>query len=162
MKATNALPQSVAIYARVSGDRQAQEGTIESQIASLKEFAASLGHTVDGDHIFTDNGITGATLIRPALEALRDESAAGKISKMLVLSPDRLARKYSHQLILMEEFRRYHVEIVFANRQISATAEDQLLMQMQGVIAEFEREKIADRCRRGKIHKAKTGQLSVM
>jgi len=156
------MSQAVAIYARVSSDRQAKQGTIESQIAKLREFAKDNGHPVDDDHIFSDNGVSGGSLQRPALESLRDEAAFGRIGKVLVLAPDRLARKYSHQLILVEEFRRYNVEIVFTNRQITASAEDQLLAQMQGVIAEFEREKIAERCRRGKLYKAKTGHLNIL
>ena len=112
--------------------------------------------------IFTDNGVSGATLVRPALDSLRDKAVSGEIEIVLVLCPDRLARKYAHQLILIEEFQRLGVEIIFANKNISATPEDQLLLQIQGVISEYEREKIIERSRRGKLQKARRGVLSVL
>ncbi len=158
----NPLLRRSAIYARVSSEAQAQQGTIESQLAAVKEFALAHGLQVDPDLIFADNGVSGTTLARPRLDALRDQAAAGLIEQVLVLSPDRLARKYAHQMMLVEEFKKLGAEIVFANRQISASPEDQLLLQMQGVIAEYEREKIVERHRRGKLHKAQQGKVCVL
>jgi len=152
----------IAIYARVSSDQQAQHGTIESQLAAVQKFAAENGLKVDPDLIFADNGVSGSTLARPKLDALRDRAAAGEIDQVLVLAPDRLARKHSHQLMLVEEFKKLGVEISFANRPIAASPEDQLLLQMQGVIAEYEREKIVERHRRGKLHKAQAGKVCVL
>jgi site-specific DNA recombinase len=154
--------QVVALYARVSGDKQAQEGTIDSQIAELREYAHQHRLAIQPDLIFIDNGVSGATLIRPALEKLRDRAFAGDIDQILILSPDRLARKYAHQLLLVEEFQKLGVSILFVNRILSDSPEDQLLFQIQGVISEFEREKILERSRRGKLHKAKQGRVSVM
>ena len=156
------MHKHIALYARVSSDRQVEEGTIESQLASLHAYGDAHGYRVDTDLIFTDDGFSGATLARPALDALRDQAVSGTIDEILVLSPDRLARNHAHQLILIEEFKRLGVEMVFVNRPISQSPEDQLLLQMQGVIAEFEREKILERSRRGKLHKAKQGQASVL
>ena len=65
------------------------------------------------------------------------------------LAPDRLARRYAHQVLLMEEFRRAGAEVIFLNHAIGGTAEDDLLLQIQGVIAEYERSKILERSRRG-------------
>ena len=152
----------IAIYARVSSDQQAQQGTIESQLAAVQKFAAENGLKVDPDLIFADNGVSGSTLARPKLDALRDRAAAGEIDQVLVLAPDRLARKHSHQLMLVEEFKKLGVEISFVNRPIAASPEDQLLLQMQGVIAEYEREKIVERSRRGKLHKAQAGKVCVL
>jgi site-specific DNA recombinase len=90
----------IAIYARVSSDQQAQQGTIDSQLAAVEKFAAENGLKVDPDLIFADNGVSGSTLARPKLDALRDRAAAGEIDQVLVLAPDRLARKHSHQLML--------------------------------------------------------------
>lgn len=104
----------------------------------------------------------GNPLVRPGLDALRDQAVAGKIDKLIILNPDRLARKYAHQLVLIEEFQKLGVEILFVNRQISESPEDQLLLQMQGVISEYEREKIVERSRRGKLSKAKQGKVSVL
>lgn len=81
---------AMALYARVSSDKQAQEGTIESQIAQLRDHAKEHGHEVHEDLIFIDNGVSGASLIRPGLEQLRDRSFNGAIDKILVLCPDRL------------------------------------------------------------------------
>jgi site-specific DNA recombinase len=139
------LPPRTAIYARVSTEQQVQHGTIQSQLAAVQEFAASHAMKIDPDLIFADNGVSGTTLARPRLDALRDKAAAGEIDQILILNPDRLARKYAHQLMLVEEFKKLSVEITFVNRQIAASPEDQLLLQIQGVISEYEREKIVER-----------------
>ena len=152
----------IAIYARLSSEQQTQDATIESQIAAVKEFALAQGFHIDHDLVFADNGISGSTLARPKLDALRDKAAAGEIDTILVLNPDRLARKYAHQLMLVEEFQKLGVEIQFVNRKISASPEDQLLLQIQGVISEYEREKIVERHRRGKLHKARQGDVCVL
>ena len=120
------------------------------------------GFQINHDLIFADNGISGTTLARPALDALRDQAAAGEIDQVLVLNPDRLARKYAHQLMLVEEFHKLGVEILFVNRKISHSPEDQLLLQIQGVISEYEREKIVESHRRGKLHKARQGDVCVV
>jgi site-specific DNA recombinase len=146
----------------VSSDRQVEEGTIASQLASLHTYGEAHGYAIDADLIFIDEGFSGATLARPGLDALRDQAVAGALDHILVLSPDRLARNHAHQLVLIEECKRLGVEMVFVNRPIAQSPEDQLLLQMQGVIAEFEREKIIERSRRGKLHKAKHGHVHVL
>jgi len=156
------LQKNTTIYARVSSEQQAQHGTIESQLAAIEIFAAEKGLKIDPDLIFAENGFSGATLARPKLDALRDKAVAGEIDAILVLDPDRLARKQAHQVILIEEFKKLGVEISFVNRPIATSPEDQLLLQMQGVIAEYEREKIVERHRRGKLHKAQAGRVSVL
>src|SRR5438128_10364087 len=125
------MSQNIAIYARVSSEKQVQDGTIESQIAAVLEFAKVNCQPIDQDLIFIDNGVSGATFARPALDAMRDKANAGEIDKIIVLNPDRLARKYAHQLMLVEEFQKLGVEIVFVNRNISSSPEDQLLLQIQ-------------------------------
>ena len=142
------LSPRIAIYARVSSDQQAQHDTIASQLAAVQAFATAQGVRIDPDLIFADNGISGTTLARPKLDALRDKAAAAEIEQILILNPDRLARKYTHQLMLVEEFKKLGVTITFVNRQIATSPEDQLLLQMQGVIAEYEREKIVERQKR--------------
>ncbi len=156
------MTSKVAFYARVSTDRQAQEGTVNSQLENLREWSKNNGYAVDPDMIFIDDGVSGATLIRPALDELRDKAVSGQIDKVIVLCPDRLARKSAHQLILIEELKRLGVEVIFTNAKISDTPEGQLLLQIQGVISEYEREKIKERMRRGTIHKAKAGYVGVL
>src|SRR3954464_2566878 len=140
----------VALYARVSSDQQTQQGTIASQVAALEARILQDGLPLEPDHRFIDEGHSGATLIRPALERLRDAVAAGTVDRVYVHSPDRLARRYASQVLLVEEFRRAGAEVVFLNRPIGGSAEDDLLLQVRGVIAECEPAKILERSRRGK------------
>jgi site-specific DNA recombinase len=144
----------VALYARVSSEQQTKRGTIESQIAALRERIAADDAQLVDDMCFIDAGISGATLIRPQLERLRDRAALGLVDRLYILSPDRLARKYAHQALLMEEFSACGVQVVFLNHEIGATPEESLLLQMQGMISEYERAKITERNRRGKLHGA--------
>ncbi len=150
----------VAFYARVSTESQAHDNTIASQVSALRERIAADGGQLEPDHAYTDEGYSGSVLIRPALERLRDAVAAASIQQIYVLAPDRLARRYAHQALLMEEFHRAGAEVVFLNRPIGGTAEDDLLLQMQGVIAEYQRAKILERGRRGRRHAARSGLLS--
>lgn len=155
-------PIQVAMYARVSSEQQNEANTIQSQIAAIRARIAAQGLTLLAEQEFVDNGYSGATLIRPALERLRDVVAAGGIDQLYVLCPDRLARNYAHQVLLLEEFLRVGVEVVFLNREVGQTPEDQLLLQVQGMIAEYERAKILERSRRGKRHAAQVGSVSVL
>jgi site-specific DNA recombinase len=152
----------VAMYARVSSERQADEETIASQVAAIRERIATDGCTLDDEFCFVDDGVSGTTLIRPALEKLRDAAYLGTFQRLYVHSPDRLARKYAYQVVLVEELRRQGVELVFLNRAIGVSPEEDLLLQMQGMFAEYERAKILERSRRGKRHKAQRGDVSVL
>ena len=152
--------RQVAFYARVSTEQQARDNTIASQVAALRERIVADGHQIEPDHAFIDEGYSGSILLRPAMERLRDAVAAGQLERVYVLAPDRLARRYAHQVLVMEEFRRAGVEIEFLNRPISGTAEDDLLLQIQGVVAEYERARILERSRRGRRHAARSGLVS--
>jgi site-specific DNA recombinase len=151
----------VAFYARVSSDHQADQGTIASQLVALRQRIAADGGRVEPELEFCDDGYSGATLLRPALERLRDQAAQGTIDRLYVLAPDRLARKYALQCLLLEELQRAGLTVVFLNHAHGKSPEDDLLLQVQGVIAEYERAKISERGRRGKLHAAKSGQVSV-
>jgi len=151
-----------AIYARVSSEQQAGNGTIASQLAALEARVSADGLVLVPDHRFADDGYSGATLIRPALERLRDLAASGALDRVYVHSPDRLARRYAYQVLLVDEMRRAGVEIVFLNRQIGVSPEDDLLLQVQGMVAEYERAKILERSRRGKRHGARRGSVNVL
>src|SRR5207237_4990389 len=151
-----------AIYARVSSEQQRQENTIASQTASLIEFAQSHDLEVPKEWVFEDEGYSGATLERPGLEHVRDLTAEGQIQLVLAYSPDRLSRKYAYQILLIEEFARHGVETLFVKSPQGDSAEDQLLVQFQGMIAEYERAQILERSRRGKRHRARAGEVSVL
>jgi site-specific DNA recombinase len=156
------MNKPAAIYARVSSDRQKENHTIASQTAALLNHAATQGYAVPPEWVFQDEGYSGAILARPGLEALRDLAAEGQIGAALVYSPDRLSRKYAYQVLLAEEFSRCGVELIFLKSPAGATPEDQLVVQFQGMIAEYERAQIAERCRRGKRHRAQQGMVNVL
>jgi len=156
------MNKPAAIYARVSSDRQKENHTIASQTAALIEYAQTHEYSVPPEWIFQDEGYSGAVLVRPGLEALRDLAAEGQIAAALVHSPDRLSRKYAYQVLLSEELARCGVELIFLKSPAGATPEDQLLVQFQGMIAEYERAQIAERCRRGKRHMAQRGGVNVL
>src|SRR6516162_311433 len=151
-----------AIYARVSSEQQREEHTIASQTAALIEFAKSHELEVPEEWVFEDEGYSGATLERPGLERVRDLAAEGQIQAVLVYAPDRLSRKYAYQILLIEELARHGVETLFVKAPQGDSAEDQLLVQFQGMIAEYERAQILERSRRGKRHRALAGEVSVM
>ena len=142
---------SVALYARVSSQRQADEMTIQSQLAALRERIEQDGGKVTDELRFLDEGYTGGTLVRPGLERLRDTAWSGGIDELYVHSPDRLAHKYAWQVLLLEELAKHNVKVVFLNFDAEdKSAESELLLQMQGMIAEYERAKILERSRRGR------------
>jgi site-specific DNA recombinase len=153
---------AVAIYARVSSDQQTQAQTIASQVAALRDRVTADDCVLLPECEFMDEGYSGATLVRPGLERLRDLSASGGIERLYVHSPDRLARKYAYQVLLIDEFQRMGIEVVFLNRELSRSPEDELLLQVQGMVAEYERAKILERSRRGKRHAAHVGNVTVM
>ena len=156
------MNKPAAIYARVSSDRQKENHTIASQTAALIEYAQTHEYSVPPGWIFQDEGYSGAVLARPGLEALRDLAAEGQIAAALIYSPDRLSRKYAYQVLLSEELSRCGVELIFLKSPAGATPEDQLWVQFQGMIAEYERAQIAERCRRGKRHMAQQGGVNVL
>src|SRR5215469_12028609 len=153
---------AAAIYARVSSARQAKDETIGSQLAALREHAGKSRLDVPGEWVFADEGHSGATLVRPGLEALRDLAAQGCLDVVLVYSPDRLARKFAYQALLIEELARCGTRVEFVKGPRGDSPEDQLLVQFQGMFAEYEKAQLAERYRRGKAWRAKTGSVNVL
>src|SRR6478735_82068 len=139
MQCNSSEDQSVraAFYARVSSDQQAEAGTIGSQVAALEQRAAADGVPIEPSMRFVDEGHSGSTLIRPALEKLRDLASSGAIDRLYVFCPDRLSRKHAHQILLIEELQRCGVELVFLDHESRNTPEDRLLVHVQGVVAEY-------------------------
>jgi site-specific DNA recombinase len=153
---------SAATCARVSSARQKKDETIGSQTQALRDHAAQNQLDVPPEWVFEDEGHSGATLVRPGLEALRDLAAQGCLDMVLVYSPDRLARKFAYQALLLEEFARAGVRVEFVKGPRGDTPEDQLLIQFQGIFAEYEKAQLAERYRRGKAHRARTGSVNVL
>lgn len=147
----------VALYARVSTSSQEKADTIESQVELLQAYTQAQGYDVLPEHIFLDNGVSGSRLDRPELDRLRDCVQMGDVDAVVVLSPDRFARSYAHQWLLLEEFKKYHCQVMFVQTPFSDTPQGHLLLQVQGMIAEYEREQIRERTRRGRLAKARKG-----
>ena len=151
-----------AWYARVSSQKQADEATVESQVQNLFERMTRDEIKIPLERQFCDDGYSGSELLRPALEQLRDQVCYGLIDRIYIHSPDRLARNFAHQALLLEEFQRHECEVIFLNQEgLPQSEETNLLIQMQGMIAEYEREKILERTRRGRRFAAFSGKVSV-
>ena len=153
----------VAIYARVSGEQQAKEDTIASQLEALTLRIAGDALECDPELRFVDDGYSGTILVRPGLERLRDQAAAGAIDRLYVLDPDRLSRKYAYQVLILEELTRCGVEVVFlAQPHRPRPGAGTCCSKSRAMIAEYERAKIIERCRRGKQHAARRGSVNVL
>ena len=150
---------SLAIYVRVSTQRQAQTQTIEQQLERLQAHIRNQGWELAVDHVFRDDGYSGASLNRPGLDRLRDAVRAAEVDRVLITDPDRLARNYVHQMVLLEELERWGCQVLFLDRPMSQDPHDHLLLQIRGAVAEYERTLIAERMRRGRQMKLRAGSL---
>lgn len=149
----------VAIYVRVSTQHQAQTQTIEQQLEKLQIYAQQKGWGWEEHNIFRDEGYSGASLNRPGLDRLRDEVANAHFDRVVITNPDRLARKYLHQMMLIEELEQGGCQVEFVERPMSQDPNDQLLLQIRGAVSEYERSLITERMRRGRQHKFRSGNL---
>jgi DNA invertase Pin-like site-specific DNA recombinase len=152
----------IGVYARVSTTRQAEAQSTEQQLERLRAHVAA--HVAEGwdlreEHIFRDDGYSGARLRRPGLDRLRDVVAAAALDRVLLTAPDRLARNYVHQMLLLDELQRGGCQVEFLERPMSQDPHDQLLLQIRGAVAEYERTLIAERMRRGRLRKLQAGVL---
>jgi site-specific DNA recombinase len=149
----------IAIYARVSTQRQAQTQTIDQQLDRLRRLVAERGWQLPEDHLFRDDGYSGASLHRPGLDRLRDLAALARLDRILITDPDRLARNYVHQVLLLDELQRHGCRVEFTDRPLSDDPQDQLLLQIRGAVAEYERTLISERTRRGRLAKLQSGLM---
>ncbi len=149
----------VALYARVSTKRQEKQGTIASQIEALREYAKAHNYAIVEDYIGQDDGYSGSLMARPELDRLRDGAQAGAFDAVLVLSPDRLSRKYAYLVLILEEFERFGTQVIFLEQPPADDPHTALLVQIQGAVAEYERTKLAERYRRGKLYRARQGEI---
>jgi site-specific DNA recombinase len=150
----------VALYVRVSTTRQQQQQTIEQQLMRLHAHVASQPqwHLAEA-HIYRDDGYSGAKLNRPGLDRLRDRAALAAFERIVITAPDRLARNYVHQMLLVDEFTQRGCQVEFVERPMSDDPHDQLLLQIRSAVAEDERTLIAERMRRGRQAKLRGGQV---
>lgn len=153
----NAEAKLIAIYARVSTARQEEEETIKTQLSAVKEFADRQGYRVVQEYI--DDGWSGDILARPALDQMREDAKKKTWQAVLAYDPDRLARRYSYQELVMDELRERGSEILFVTTPSPKTGEERILHGVKGLFAEYERVKIAERFRLGKVRKAREGHI---
>jgi site-specific DNA recombinase len=149
----------IAAYVRVSGQRQVQAQTIEQQLERLRDHSERQGWSWREVEIFRDDGYSGASLKRPGLDRLRDQTARAAFDVVMITAPDRQARKYVHQVLLIEEVERTGCRVEFVERPMSEDPHDQLLLQIRGAVAEYERSLIAERMRRGRLQKFQAGAM---
>src|SRR5262249_36182997 len=149
----------IALYARVSTSRQAQAQTIEQQLERLRAHITNQAEAGDEPDVLRDAGYSGASLSRPGLDQLRDRAALAEFDRVVVTAPDRLARKYVHQVLLLEDRQGHGCSVEFLERPMSQDPHDQLLLQIRGAVAEDERTLICDRMRRGRLAPLRAGQL---
>ena len=149
-----------AIYARVSSEKQEQEQTVASQLDALYHAVAARGYVLTAELVFVDEGYSGARLDRPGLERLHDVAATGTVAAVLVYAPDRLARHYAYQVVIIEELTRAGCAVIFLNHAFGESPEEQILLQVQGVFAEYERALMAERTRRGRLFAARQGRVN--
>jgi site-specific DNA recombinase len=147
----------VAIYARVSSGRQEKEHTIGSQLEALRNYAAQNGMEIVEE--FTDEGYSGARLDRPALDRMRDLAERRGFEVLLTYCTDRLARKFVLQALILEEMERFGVKTIFLEGGAADDPLSKLMHQITGAVAEFERAKIVERNRRGKLYRARCGEV---
>lgn len=156
------MPKLAAIYARVSSAKQKEGETINSQLFPLQKMAEERGYLIPNGWVFKDDGISGATLQRPALDELRAQIHEGDVDAVFIYSPDRLSRKYAYLLLLEMEFQKCNTELIFFNTPKASNPEEQLSLHFKAIFAEYERAQITERCRRGRLYRARQGNISVV
>jgi site-specific DNA recombinase len=148
----------VAYYARVSTQRQENEQTIDTQILAINDYAKSNNLTIVKE--YKDEGWSGTILARPSLDELRIDAKNKLWEGVVIYDPDRLARKYSYQSLVIDELEEAGIKVLFVTTPPAKTDEDKLLYGVKGLFAEYERTRIADRFRLGKLRKAREGHIS--
>ncbi len=147
----------IALYARVSSQRQEVEETIETQIMAIKDFLKVNNHALVQE--YRDDGWSGTILARPALDQLRLDATKKLWEAVVVYDPDRLSRKYAHQELIRDELEGRGIKVLFVTTPPVRDEGDRLLYGVKGLFAEYERSKIAERFRLGKIRKAREGHV---
>ncbi|MDQ4002009.1 MAG: recombinase family protein, partial [Actinomycetota bacterium] len=158
MSSTNGhSPKRAILYTRVSGDRQRDHGySLADQKRELEEWAAKEGYDVL--EVVEDGAWSGGFLERPGLDRVREQVAAGGVDAVVALFRDRLARGV-YAGLLAEEFAEHGCRLIALNAQVDDSPEGELHGGMLDLIAGWERKKIAERTRRGKLQKARQGKV---
>ncbi|MCG3165542.1 MAG: hypothetical protein POELPBGB_01310 [Bacteroidia bacterium] len=149
----------IAVYARVSTAKQEEEKTIQNQFEACKEFAEKNNYEIVTK--YTDEGWSGDMLARPALDNLRQDLKTKFWEAVLIYDPDRLARRYSYQELVMDEIKEAGKEVLFVTIESPKNSEDKILHGVRGLFAEYERAKIKERFRLGRMRKLKEGHIII-
>lgn len=149
-------PKLAAIYARVSTEEQGKGFSLPTQIDACQALAQQAGYIIPASHILRDD-MSGTTLDRPGLRQLREMVTRRAIAAVIVHDPDRLSRTLGHQLLLSEELDQAGVRLLIVSHPLEKGPEGWLFFQMRGAIAEYERAKILERLKRGKLGRAQAG-----
>ena len=149
----------VAMYVRVSTQRRHKPRPSSSKSICLRGHSHTHGWVWQEEHLFRDDGYSGASLRRPGLDRLREQVSGAAFDRLVMTEPSRLARNYVHQMLLLEELERGGCQVEFIDQPMSHNPHDQLLLQIRGAVAEYERSLIAERMRRGRLQKYQAGCL---
>lgn len=146
-----------ALYCRVSSSGQAETGTsLETQLDSCRQYAAAQGYTVLYE---AQEDVSGTTLARAGLDAIRDMARDGQLDAVICYDPDRLTRDLGHLMLLLDELEGVGAPLVFVNAPHDRTPEGLMLLQVRGMVAQYERTKIIERMRRGKERATRNGRI---
>ena len=152
-------PKIAAAYVRVSTGRQESEETIESQLDEIERKVIEDGNVLLNENIFQDDGWTGELLARPGLDSMRDAASAGRFQILYVYDRGRVAREYAWQVVVIDELEGLDISFFSLHDANGVSAEEKVMQAMQGVFAQYEKVKIAERMRRGKLYKVKLGVM---
>src|SRR6202165_6168087 len=145
-----------AIPARVSTEEQREGQTIDSQVSELERFAREKSWLIAG--IYKDEGWSGGVMERPELDRLRDDAQKGVFDAVLISDVGRLARDVAHLGVIKRDLERHGIKVIFRKLPSDTSPTSNLMVNILGSFAEFERELIADRTRRGRLHKVEVRQ----
>jgi site-specific DNA recombinase len=159
MSSTNGHgPKRAILYARVSTDEQARSGySLAQQLEALREYAAREGYEILEE--VQDPGQSGASLERPGMDRVRDLVAGGGVTVVLAQDRDRFAREPAYHYLLRREFEEHGTKIRALNDRGDESPEGELTDGILDQLAKYERAKIAERTRRGKLQKARQGKV---
>ena len=159
MSSTNGhRPQRAILYARVSTDEQARSGySLAQQLEALREYAAREGYEVIEE--IQDPGQSGASLERPGMDRVRDLVVTGRVSVVLAQDRDRFSREPAYTYLLRREFEEHSTKMRALNDRGDESPEGELTDGILDQLAKYERAKIAERSRRGKLRKAREGKV---
>jgi site-specific DNA recombinase len=151
--------RDIGIYTRVSTEEQAREGlSLDEQKHRLESYCHAMGWNQQ-IRFFIDEGESAKNLERPQLQLLMEEVKENNLSRVIVTKLDRLSRKLSDLLALIDLFQSHKVSFISISESFDTnTPSGRLTLQVLGAVAEFERERIRERVIDNMFHAANQGQ----